>query len=72
MTYNHDKVMAATTDIEALHEAEEALVRDIRRRLNMIPAGRAGYCYLRRARLVAPISEDTLIAHGRLSALGLP
>src|SRR3546814_5195036 len=47
--------------VEALYEAEEALVRghwDDTRRLNMIPGGRAGYRYLRRAGLVDPGSED--------------
>lgn len=46
VTYIHHKVMAVTTDVEALYEAEEALVRghwDDDRRLNMIPGGRAGY-----------------------------
>lgn len=46
VTYIHHKVMAVTTDVEALYEAEEALVRghwDDDRRLNMVPGGRAGY-----------------------------
>src|SRR3546814_14166637 len=54
VTYIHHKVMAVTTDVEALYEAEEALVRghwDDTRRLNMIPGGRAGSRYLRRAGL---------------------
>src|SRR3546814_16662028 len=52
VTYIHHKVMAVTTDVEALYEEEEALVRghwDDTRRLNMIPGGRAGYRYRRRA-----------------------
>lgn len=61
VTYIHHKVMAVTTDVEALYEAEEALVRGHwgdTRRLNMIPGGRAGYRYLRRTGLVDPSSED--------------
>src|SRR3546814_8338041 len=61
VTYIHHKVMAVTTDVEALYEAEEALLRghwDDTRRLNMIPGGRAGSRYLRRAGLVDPCSED--------------
>lgn len=61
VTYIHHKVMAVTTDVEALYEAEEALVAghwEDTRRLNMIPGGRAGYRYLRRAGLIAPSSED--------------
>jgi len=45
VTYIHHKVMAVTTDAEALYKAEEALVRghwEDARRLNMIPGGRAG------------------------------
>ena len=60
VTYIHHKVMAVTTDVEALYEAEEALVAghwEDTRRLNMIPGGRAGYRYLRRAGLIAPSSE---------------
>lgn len=61
VTYIHHKVMAVTTDLEALYQAEEALVAghwEDTRRLNMIPGGRAGYRYLRRAGLVDPSSED--------------
>jgi hypothetical protein len=61
VTYIHHKVMAVTTDVEALYEAEEALVAghwEDTRRLNMIPGGRTGYRYLRRANLVAASSED--------------
>ena len=61
VTYIHHKVMAVTTDVEALYEAEEALVRGHwadARRLNMIPGGRAGYRYLRRTGLGDPSSED--------------
>lgn len=61
VTYIHHKVMAVTTDVEALYEAEEALVRghwEDTRRLNMIPGGRTGYRYLRRAGLANPASED--------------
>lgn len=46
VTYIHHKVMAVTTDVEALYKAEEALVRghwEDSRRLNMIPGGRAWY-----------------------------
>lgn len=46
VTYIHHKVMAVTTNVEALYEAEAALVRghwEDTRRLNMIPGGRAGY-----------------------------
>lgn len=63
VTYIHHKVMAVTTDVEALYEAEEELVRghwEDARRLNMIPGGRAGYHSLRRAGLVDPSSEDML------------
>lgn len=61
VTYIHHKVMAVTTDVEALYEAEEVLVRghwEDTRRLNMIPGGRASYRYLRRAGLVDLGSED--------------
>ncbi len=61
VTYIHHKVMVVTTDIEALYEAEEALVRGHwtdTRRLNMIPGGRAGYRYLRRGGLVGSGWED--------------
>ena len=61
VTYIHHKVMAVTTDVEDLYEAEEALVRGHwkdDRRLNMIPGGRAGYRYLRSAGLVDPASKD--------------
>lgn len=46
VTYIHHKVMAVTTNVEALYEAEAALVRghwEDTRRLNMIPGDRAGY-----------------------------
>lgn len=61
VTYIHHKVMAVTTDVEALYDAEEALVCghwDDNRRLNMIPGGRAGYRYLRRAGLIDPASKE--------------
>ena len=61
VTYIHHKVMAVTTEVEALYQAEEALVRghwEDDRRLNMIPGGRAGYRYLRRAGLVDPAATD--------------
>lgn len=61
VTYIHHKVMAVTIDVEALYAAEEALVRghwEDARRLNMIPGGRAGYRYLRRAGLIDPTSKD--------------
>lgn len=44
VTYIHHKVMAVTTNVEALYKAEEALVRghwEDTRRLNMVPGGRA-------------------------------
>lgn len=52
VTYIHHKVMAVTSDVEALYKAEEALVRghwEDARRLNMIPGGRASDRHLRRA-----------------------
>ncbi|WP_210325389.1 hypothetical protein [Mesorhizobium silamurunense] len=50
ITYIHHKVMAVTTDIEALYATEEFLVKGHwhdERRLNMIPGGKEGLRYLR-------------------------
>lgn len=61
VTYIHHKVMAVTTDVGSLYDAEEALVRGHwgdTRRLNMVPGGRAGYRYLRRVGLIDQASED--------------
>lgn len=61
VTYIHHKVMAVTTDVDLLFDAEEALIEghwDDQRRLNMIPGGHAGFRYLRRHRLIEPSSSD--------------
>lgn len=61
VTYIHHKVMAITTDVDALYASEEALVRGHwkdTRRLNMIPGGRAGYRYLRSAGLMDTATEE--------------
>jgi hypothetical protein len=57
LTYIHHKVMAITTDIEALYDAEERLVAghwSDARRLNMIPGGKSGLKYLREHGMLNP------------------
>jgi hypothetical protein len=57
VTYIHHKVMAVTTEVEALYLAEEALIRrhwEDDRRLNMIPGESTGYRYPRRTGVVVP------------------
>lgn len=58
VTYVHHKVMGVTDDVEVLYKAEEWLLKqhwEDKRRLNMIPGGRAGRRIFQRSKsVVAP------------------
>ncbi len=60
ITYVHHQIMGITQDLDALYDAEEALVAghwNDQRRLNMIPGGKQGFRYLRK---VGAISQGPL------------